>query len=109
MTATTLEDATSDFVLRLNRVVGAAIDTPVEFVADFETDGYRAAIQASKSYTRRPAFPLVRQTDDPKAPALLLGVRYIVDLARKGEYLRVVTSTIGLWVDVTGGRKSIVR
>ena len=106
MTERTIEAATTDFVSSLNDVVAAAIDTDVRFVAEFKEDGQRAGIEASRSYARSAGFPLVRTDEDRAAPALLLRVRYVVEMARGGEYIRVVTSTIGLWVDVTGGRKN---
>ena len=89
----------------LNNVVAAAIDTDVRFEAEFKEDGRRAGIEASRSYAGSMAFPLVRTEEDRAAPALLLRARYVVEMARGGEYPRVVTSTIRLWVDVTGGRK----
>ena len=101
-----LEAATSDFVSSLNEVVTAAIHTDVRFVAEFSVDGRRAAIEASETYHSVAAFPLVRADEDQAAPALLLRVKYAVATARSRDYLRVVTSTIGLWVDVTGGRKN---
>ena len=105
MTGLTLDIAARDFVSDLNRVVVAALDTDVRFVVGFDRDGRRAGIQASKAYGSFTAFPLIRAGEDPVAPALLLRVRYIVEMAPRKQYLRVATSTIGLWVDVTGGRK----
>ncbi|MCY4371261.1 MAG: hypothetical protein OXF41_17980 [bacterium] len=105
MTEGTLEAATATFVAVLNRVVAAAIDTDVTFVPERIADGQRASIESSRMGERSEGFPLVRANDDPARPALLLKAKYLVKLARGSEYLRVITSTVGLWVDVTGGRK----
>ncbi|MCY4368739.1 MAG: hypothetical protein OXF41_04785 [bacterium] len=105
MTEGTLEAATANFVAVLNRVVAAAIDTDVTFVPERIADGQRASIESLRMGERSEGFPLVRANDDPARPALLLRAKYLVELARGGEYLRVITSTVGLWVDVTGGRK----
>ena len=105
MTDTTLEDAATELASRLNIVVDAAIDTDVRFVAQLKDDDRRAAVEASRSYGRLPAFPLVRLNEDRGSPALLLDVNYVLEVACSREYVGVVTSSIGLWVDVTGGRK----
>ncbi len=86
-------------------MVEAVIDTDVRFTVEFKEGRNSARIDASKSYTRLAAFPLIRVGEDPDIPALLLRARYIVEMARSSEYLRVATSTVGLWVDVTEGRK----
>ena len=106
MTEGTLEPAAKNFVATLNHVVAAAIDSEARFVAEFKEDGQRAGIEASNTYGSFTAFPLVRADEDQAAPSLLLRVKYTVEMARSREYLRVVTSAIGLWVDVTGGRKT---
>ena len=105
MTDTTLEDAATELASRLNIVVDAAIDTDVRFVAQLKDDDRRAAVEASRSYGRLPAFPLVRRNEDRGGPALLLDVNYVLEMAYSSEYVDVVTSSIGLWVDVTGGRR----
>ena len=105
MTGLTLEAATADFVSSLNELVAAAVDTDVRFIPEFKEGRQRARIEASRSYAGLTALPLVRAHESPAAPALLLRARYTVEMAGHGEYLRVMTSTVGLWVDVTGGRK----
>ena len=105
MTEQALEASARGFVSSLNDVVAATIDTDIRFVAGLISNGSRTRIGASRKQSRPDGFPLVRAVDDPAAPALLLRATYIVESARSEEYLRVVTSTIGLWVDVTGGRK----
>lgn len=105
MAERTLEAAASDFVSILNDVVTAAIRTEARFVAELTVDGQRAAIEASETYQSFTAFPLVRTDEGQPTPALLLRVKYTVQMARSRKHLRVVTSTIGLWVDVTGGRR----
>lgn len=105
MTHPTLERVTNEFVSRLNRVIGATLDTSVEFLAEFKEDGKRAGIEPSQAFAGSKAFPLLRQGEESASPVLLLRAQYTVEMAPDGRYLQVVTSTIGLWVDVTGGRK----
>lgn len=105
MTERTLEAAARDFVSSLNAVVAAVIDTDARFAENLTAGGQIALIQASRLYGGYAAFPLVRADEGGAAPVLLLRARYAVEMAEAGEDLRVVTSTAGLWVDVTGGRK----
>ena len=105
MTPRFLGAEVEDYVSSLNDVVEAAIDTDVRFGAGLIGDGHRIRIEASRMGTWTDGFPLVRAGQDPAAPALLLRVRYLVELARGSGHLRVVTSAIGLWVDVTQGRR----
>ena len=105
MTDTTLEDAAAELASRLNIVVDAAIDTDVSFVTRLKHDDRRAVVEASRSYGRSQGFPLLRRNEDPGNLALLLRVSYVLEMGFSREYVGVVTSSIGLWVDVTGGRK----
>ena len=105
LTGRTLEAATRDFVSSLNAVIAAAVDTDARFAENLIAGGQMALIEASRSYGGYAAFPLVRSDENGAAPALLLRARYAVEMAVGREYLRVVTSSIGLWVDVTGGYK----
>ena len=105
MTKGTLEAAAQDFVSSLNKVIDAAIGTSVRFIAESKENGERARIEASHSFGRFTAFPLLRPGDDEKAPVLLLTARYTVEMTSDEKHLQVVTSAIGLWVDVTGKRK----
>lgn len=101
-----LEEGANAFVTQLNSVLEAALDTDVRFVLGLDVGRRQARIEASRSFERLAAFPLLRQSEDPGCPSLLLRARYIVELAGSEAYLRVVSSTVGLWVDVTGGRKN---
>ena len=94
-----------DFVSSLNDVVEAAIPTDVRFRAGFIGDGRRIRIEASRLGVRTRGFPLVRPDENSAVPVLLLRARYAVEMAEGREHLRVVTSSIGLWVDATGGRR----
>ena len=105
MTRATLEAAADGFASRLNSVLAVAIDTDIRFVTRLKGVNRRAVIEASRSYGGLPAFPLPRQNEDSRAPSLLLDASYVVYLERSTDHLRVLTSSIGLWVDVTGGRK----
>lgn len=105
MTQTRLEAAATEFAFRLNTVVAVAVDTEVRFITRLKDGDHRAVIEASRSYGPSPAFPLRRQDERRDVPSLLLDASYVVDLERGTDDLRVLTSTLGLWVDVTGGRK----
>ena len=85
MTQPPIETATGDFVSSLNDVVAAAIDTDARFGADLVADGQRARIEALRMGIRSDGFPLVRADEDPAAPALLLKVKYMVQMARGGS------------------------
>lgn len=95
------------FTARLNAVIEAVINTDVRFVANQMKDISQSVIRPARSFRGTDAFPLRRSDEDPEGtPAILLNASYIVDISGEGEHLSVNTSTIGLWVDVTGGRKS---
>ena len=106
MTQSLLRPASESFADRLNRVVAAALETDLRFVASVASNGRRANVRASAVPNRRSdGFPLVRRSDIPGAPAMFLLPRFFVEISPETARLRVATSTIGLWVDITGGRK----
>ena len=105
MIQTQLEAAATEFAFRLNTVVSAAVDTEVRFITRLKNGDHRAVIEASRSYGPSPAFPLRRQDEHRDVPSLLLDASYVVDLELGTGDLRVLTSTLGLWVDVTRGHK----
>jgi len=57
------------------------------------------------SDTRSPGVALIRRRDDPDGPVIFLRSRYIVEIDSRRDDLRVSSSMVGLWADVTGGRK----
>ena len=105
VTSSRLEDAAAEFVSRLDDVVAAAINTDAKLVMQLNDDNNRVTIDVSRSFGRSLAFPLLRQNEDPDTPALLLKANYVVAEEGDRAYPTVVTSNVGLWVDVTGGRK----
>lgn len=106
MTQSLLRPASESFASRLNRVVAAALETDLRFVASVASNGRRANVRASKVPNRRSdGFPLVRSSDTPGVPVMFLLPRFFVEISPETARLRVATSTIGLWVDITGGRK----
>ena len=106
MTETLLRTAAEEFVDRLNSLVAATIKTDTRFVVALGRNGQRANIRAiDYPDSRSDGFPLVRDNDDPEAPALLLLARFAVEIGEDDDHLQVVSSTVGLWVDITGGRK----
>jgi len=105
MSAELLRNAAEDFVLILNRVIESVINTEVRFVAELKGQGRWAHIASSSADVSVNGFPLVRAGEDPLSSALLLKASYAVKLAGDREHLQVLSSTVGLWVDVTGGRR----
>ena len=106
MTEGRLREEAEGFADTLNKIVAVAIDTEMRFRTVVAENGERANLQPIEHPKRRSnGFPLVRQNDDAQAPALLLMAKFAVEMDGEGSHLQVATSTIGLWVDITGGRK----
>ena len=83
MTETLLRTAAEEFVDRLNSLVAATIKTDTRFVVALGRNGQRANIRAiDYPDSRSDGFPLVRDNDDPEAPALLLLARFAVEIPR---------------------------
>ena len=87
-------------------MLAGAIDTPARFVSTGSRDSGRAFVRAVERHGD-PAggLALLRATDAPRAPALFLNAHYTVEIGPAGSRLRVAASSVGLWADVTGGRK----
>ena len=101
-----LQARVEEFVGTLNDLVAGVLDTPVRFRAEYVPDRPQAIVQPPyPDDDKVPAIPLVRAGVDVGAPVLFLGVTYRVSLDAKGAHLQVMTSTISLRVDVTGGRQ----
>ena len=106
MTEATLRDETERFADTLNNIVEATIDTDIRFRTDIAADAERANLQPIQHPgSRSNGFPLIRPGDDPQAPALLLVAGFAVEMDDEDRHLRVASSTIALWVDITGARK----
>lgn len=106
MTAQELRKSVEEFVGTLNEVLFAAIDTPVRFEATSSRDNDQVFVQAvERESDQAGGLALLRAADSPRAPALFLNAHYTVEMDPTGIRLRVVTSMVGLWADVTGGRK----
>ena len=104
MTDRPLEHSVEDFIGKLNVIVDASLDTSVRFAAEFVGAGDRAVVQAPHPPDRRsPGVPLARPDDDSESPPLFLRAQYRVEMGQAEAHLQVITSTIGLMVDVTGG------
>ena len=100
-----LRAQTEAFVDTLNSVVAASIDTDIRFGTTFADDEDRARIEpVARAGHRLKCLPLSRPKDDRRVPALLLVAYYRVELGNGSNHLRVAGSTVGLWVDITGGR-----
>ncbi|MDE0652414.1 MAG: hypothetical protein OXI26_02015 [bacterium] len=91
---------------RLNAVLVGAIDTPARFEATSYRDDDLAFVRIVERYSDLTGgLALLRAADAPSAPALFLNAHYTVGMSTTGGHLRVATSLVGLWADVTGGRK----
>ena len=106
MTAQNLRTCVEQFVGTLNEVLVAAIDTPARFVATSSSDHDQVFVEAvDRECDQAGGLALLRAADAPRGPALFLNAHYIVEMDPTGGHLRVAGSTVGLWADVTGGRK----
>ncbi len=106
MTERPLERSVEDFISRLNCVIDASLDTDIRFSAEFVQAGERAIVQAPHPPNRRsPGLPLVRPSDDSESPNLFLRAQYRVEMDETNAHLQVITSTVGLFVDVTSGQR----
>ena len=95
-----------EFVGTLNELVDGVLNTSERFEAEFVPDRQQAIVRPPYPEDDKvPAIPLVRKGHDAGTPALFLGVTYRVALDAKAMHLQVITSTISLRVDVTGGRR----
>ena len=94
------------FVGTLNHLLGSSVSTTATFDARLSSGGTEAVIQVRDGPDARSAgVALVRSHDDPDGPVLFLRARYIVEVDSGRDDLRVSSSMVGLWADVTGGRK----
>lgn len=90
----------------LNAVLVGAIDTPARFEATSYRDDDLAFVRVVERHSDLTGgLALLRAADAPSAPALFLNAHYNVEMSPTGGHLRVATSLVGLWADVTGGRK----
>ena len=106
MTRSKLQAETEKFVARLEGLLAGTVGIEARFTVGAIKDGSVLTIKPASFHNKRsPGFELIRQCDDPDSPVLFLRVLYSVEIDNSGDFLQVVTSTIGLWLDVSGGRK----
>lgn len=106
MTTQELRRSVQEFVGRLNAVLVGAIDTPARFEATDSRDNERAFVRPVERHgDLAGGLALLRAADPSGTPALFLNAHYAVEMDPTGIRLRVATSMVGLWADVTGGRK----
>ena len=106
MSATGLRAAAEGFAARLDHITSSAVETSQRFGVGLSRSGTRAIVQvAPGGKVDSPGLALVRACDDSDRPALFLGAKFTVEMDEENAYLRVVSSTLGLRVDVTGGRR----
>lgn len=98
-----------EFVAKLNRVLDLSINAAGRFDAALSRTGAAAELEvcadADVGDGRSAGVALVRSRDDPENPSLFLRARYIVEMDPTDGHLRIASSMVGLWGDVTGGRK----
>ena len=95
-----------EFVTKLNSLLDHSIDVGGRFDAALSRGGARAVLEVcADADVQSVGVALVRSHDDPENPSLFLRVRYIVEMDQTDGHLRVVSSLVGLWADVTGGQK----
>ncbi|MDE0268936.1 MAG: hypothetical protein OXI96_07870 [Acidimicrobiaceae bacterium] len=101
-----LQKAAKEFADKLNNLVDSTIHTNMQFVIDTTGSNDHMIVHTARSGTPRfKELPLIREDEDPNVPALLLHVKFIVEMDDENTRLRVERSTISLWVDITRGRK----
>ena len=99
-----------EFVANLNRVLDLSINAAGQFDAALSRTGAAAELEVCADADvgddgRSVGVALVRSRDDPENPSLFLRARYIVEMDPTDGHLRVASSMVGLWADVTRGRK----
>ena len=106
MTRSRLQAETEKFVAKLEGLLADTVGVDAQFKLSAIGDGTVLAVKPVSFHNRQaPGFPLVRDCDDPDTPVLFLRVLYSVEMDTSDAFLQVVTSTIGLWIDVTAGQK----
>ena len=106
MTTAVLRTASETFATLLNNIVDCAVDAAAGFVTEISPRGGQAQIEfVGKDRGRLPDGALIRSCDSRDRPALFLRAKYTVEMDPDGSYLRVVSSSLGLWVDVTEGQR----
>jgi len=106
VTTQSLRTAAEEFVGTLNEVLVGAIDTPARFEATSSRDAEQAFVRTVGHHDdTAEGLALLRARDAPSAPALFLNAHYTVEMDPTRSRLRIATSLVGLWADVTGGRK----
>ena len=106
MNGQTFRESVEEFVATLDDVIVGALDTAERFDTGISRSGDQAIIQLVPGDRRdSPGLALVRSCDNGSPPALFLRAKFTVEMDDEHSYLRVVSSTFGLWVDVTGGHQ----
>lgn len=106
-----LQQQTERFAKQLNALLSQVIitDAKYELIAlrDTRKGRPRRALKLIRSKgSREEGIPLIRSCDDRANPVLFIHSRFTVELDREDTFLQVSTSTIGLWIDPTKGRKN---
>lgn len=95
-----------EFIDTLNDILVSALGINPHFVVDSLKDNSVLRIKA-KQYDDDGilGFPLIRSCDTPDKPVLFLSVVYQLTIDARDRHLQVEASSVGLYVDVTGGHK----
>ena len=106
MSAAGLRASAEGFAARLNRVIVSAVDAAERFGVEISRSGDQAIVQLKPTReVDSPGLALIRSCDASGCPVLFLRAKFTVEMDVENSRLRVVSSTIGLRVDVTGGRR----
>ena len=101
-----LREAAQEFADDLNVLLDAALHADMRLQVFDTGNRQRWVLQpADDLFLGFNGFPLKRADDDVEASALLLHVWFVVEMHDEGDRLRVMRSTVGLWADITGGRR----
>lgn len=101
-----LQVKVDEFVETLNDILGSTIDVPRRFSARYVRHEQEALIEPFGASDQNGSdLPLVLEECEIGTP-LFLRLKYHTSLDATGDHLMVKKSTIGLLIDVTGGKRS---
>lgn len=112
MNSENLQQQTERFAKRLNAILSQVISANAEYelivLQDTRKGRPRRALKLIYSKGNGgEGIPLIRSCDDHANPVLFIRSRFTVELdSDEDTFLKVITSTMGLWIDPTKGRKN---
>lgn len=112
MNSENLQQQTERFAKQLNAILSQVISTHAEYELTVLQDTRKGKPRRSLNLmhsrgNEEEGVPLIRSCDDPANPVLFIRSRFTVELdSEEDTFLKVMTSTMGLWIDPTKGRKN---